>query len=73
MVTDQTRNTIWQDLWDAERYFRYYSSLSDTYRHRHRLIRFATLAAVLVEAAVSVSYVSAGIEGAGQPHFLPSS
>ena len=63
MVTDQTRNTIWQDLWDAERYFRYYSSLSDTYRHRHRLIRFATLAAVLVEAAVSVSYVSAGVEG----------
>ena len=63
MVTDQTRTAIWQDLWDAERYSRYYSSLSDSYRRRHRLTRFATLASVLVEAAVSVSYVSASVEG----------
>ena len=63
MVTDQTRTAIWQDLWDAERYFRYYSSLSDSYRRRHRLTRFATLASVLVEATVSVSFVSTGVEG----------
>ena len=62
MVTDQTRNAIWQDLWDAERYSRYYSSLSDVYRRRHKLIRFATLASVLVEATVSVSFVSIGVE-----------
>ena len=63
MVTDQTRNAIWQDLWDAERYFRYYSSLSDSHRRRHKLTRFATLASVLVEATASVSYVSIGVQG----------
>ena len=70
MVTDQTRSAIWQDLWDAERYYRYYSSLSDSYRRRHKLTRFAMLASVLVEAAVSVSYVSAGVEGAWAAIFL---
>ena len=63
MVTDQTRTAIWEDLWDAERYSRYYSSLSDSYRRRHRLTRFATLASVLVEATVAVSYVSTRVEG----------
>lgn len=63
MVTDHTRNAIWQDLWDAERYYRYYSSLSDSYRRRHRLTRFATLASVLVEATLSVSYISTGVAG----------
>ena len=63
MVTDQTRNAIWQDLWDAERYYRYYGSLSDSYRRRHRLTRFATLASVLVEATISVSYISTGVTG----------
>ena len=63
MVTDQTRNAIWQDLWDAERYYRYYSALSDSYRRRHRLTRFATLASVLVEATISISYISADVAG----------
>ena len=70
MVTDQTRNAIWQDLWDAERYFRYYSSLSDLYRRRHRLTRFATLASVLVEATISVSYISTGVAGVWATIFL---
>ena len=70
MVTDQTRNAIWQDLWDAERYSRYYSSLSDVYSRRHRLTRFATLASVLVEATVSVSYISTGVDGVWATIFL---
>ena len=70
MVTDQTRNAIWQDLWDAERYSRYYSSLSDVYRRRHRLTRFATLASVLVEATLSVSYISTGVDGVWATMFL---
>ena len=51
-VTDQTRNAIWQDLWDAERYVRYYGSLADSYRIRHRTMRFTLLAALLIEATV---------------------
>ena len=70
MVTDQTRNAIWQDLWDAERYSRYYSSLSDVYSRRHRLTRFATLASVLVEATISISFVSIGVEGVWATIFL---
>ena len=70
MVTDQTRNAIWQDLWDAERYSRYYSSLSDAYRRRHKITRFATLASVLVEATISVSFVSIGVEGIWAVMFL---
>ena len=51
-VTNQTRNAIWQDLWDAERYVRYYGALADSYRFRHRTMRFALLAALLIEATV---------------------
>ena len=70
MVTDQTRNAIWQDLWDAERYSRYYSALSDSYSRRHKMTRFATLASVLVEATLSVSFVSIGAEGVWADIFL---
>ncbi len=70
MVTDQTRNAIWQDMWDAERYSRYYGSLSDSYRRRHKLTRFATLASVLVEATISVSYISTGVSGMWATVFL---
>ena len=70
MVTDQTRNAIWQDMWDAERYSRYYGSLSDSYRRRHKLMRFATLASVLVEATISVSYIGTGVSGMWATVFL---
>ena len=70
MVTDQTRNAIWQDMWDAERYSRYYGSLSDSYRRRHKLTRFATLASVLVEATISVSYIGTGVSGMWATVFL---
>ena len=58
VVTDQTRNVIWQDLWDAERYVRYYGALADSYRVRHRNMRFALPAAILVEVIVFLSNVS---------------
>lgn len=58
VVTDQTRNVIWQDLWDAERYVRYYGALADSYRIRHRNMRFALLAALLIEATVFLPNIS---------------
>ena len=58
VVTDRTRNTIWQDLWDAERYVRYYGALADSYRIRHRNMRFALLAALLIEATVFLPNIS---------------
>lgn len=70
MVTDQTRNAIWQDIWDAERYSRHYGSLSDVYGHRHKMTRFAILASVLVEATISVSFVTIGVEGIWTAIFL---
>ena len=70
MVTDQTRNAIWLGMRDAERRFRYYGSLSDSYRRRHKLTRFATLASVLVEAVISVSYISTGVSGMWATVFL---
>ena len=70
MVTDQTRNAIWLGMRDAERYFRYYGSLSDSYRRRHKLTRFATLASVLVEATISVSYIGTGVSGMWATVFL---
>ena len=53
-VTDHTRNEIWQDFTDAERYLRYYTSLADKYRTRHHRVRSALLGFILFEAIVVV-------------------
>ena len=45
MVSDQTRNAVWQDLLDAARLVRYYDALSDRYRRNHAVVRFLLLAA----------------------------
>ena len=45
MVSDQTRNDVWQDLLDVTRLARYYGALSDRHRRNHSAIRFLLLAA----------------------------
>ena len=51
LVTDQTRNAVWVTLCDLEWNTRYYTAMADLYRRRHRWLRFAILAGVLIEAA----------------------
>ena len=45
MVTEQTRNYVWQELLDAARLVRYYEALSDRHRRNHSRVRFLLLAA----------------------------
>ena len=45
MVTQQTRNAIWQELLDVARLVRYYEALSDQHRRNHLIVRFLLLAA----------------------------
>ena len=49
MVTDQTRNAVWQELLDAVRLVRYYEALSDRYRRNHWAVRFVLLVAASSE------------------------
>ena len=51
-VTDHTREGVWQDFTDAERYLRYYLSLADKYRMRHHVVRALLLGSVLAEAGI---------------------
>ena len=61
MVTDQTRNAVWQNLLDAERYVRYFGALADRYQTRHRLLRYALLVSVIVEATVFIPNIPDGL------------
>ena len=58
MVTDYTRNQIWQELWDSERFVLYFSDLADAYRRRHQIMRLAIIFAVFIEATVTVIFAS---------------
>lgn len=51
MVSDQTRNDVWQDLLDVTRLVRYYGALSDRHRRNHSAIRLLLLAAAAVGIA----------------------
>ena len=57
-VTDHTRESVWQDFTDAERYLRYYTGLADKYRTRHNLVRSMLLGAILVEAVIVIPFMS---------------
>ena len=51
-VKDQTRGAVWGTLCDLEWNTRYYTAMAELYRRRHRWLRFAILAGVLIEAAI---------------------
>lgn len=45
MVTDHTRNDVWQGLLDIARLVKYYEKLSDRHRHNHFRLRLLLLIA----------------------------
>ena len=45
MVSETTRNEVWQELLDAARLLRYYETLSDRHRRKHRIIQVLLMAA----------------------------
>ena len=45
MVSDTTRNAVWQELLDAARLARYYASLADRHLRKCRINRFLLMAA----------------------------
>lgn len=45
MVSDTTRNAVWQELLDAARLARYYASLADRHRRKRRIVQFLLMAA----------------------------
>ena len=51
MVTDATRNGVWQEMLDAARLVRYYGRLADRYQRRHFCVRVALLTFGLVGAS----------------------
>ena len=57
-VTDQTRESVFDDFCDVEWYMRYYGSLADVYRKKHYRTRIALLTSVLVEAVIVIPLVS---------------
>ena len=66
MGSDQTRNTVWQNILDVARLVRYYETLADRHRFRHWMIRFLMLAAAaggvaaLLELLPSIAQLVAG-------------
>ena len=59
-VTDETRKAVWDTLCDLEWNKRYYSAMADSYQRRHRWLRFAILAGVLIEAAALYAVATQG-------------
>ena len=47
MVSDTTRNAVWQELLDAARLVRYYSSLADRHRRKQRIMQILLMAAAI--------------------------
>ena len=47
MVSDQTRNMVWQEFLDVARNVRYYEKLSNRYRKYHHRVRFLILASAV--------------------------
>lgn len=45
MVSEQTRSAVWHELLEVARLVRYYETLSDRHRKKHRWIRFLLLGA----------------------------
>ena len=54
MITNETRNAIWQELLDVARLVRYYEAMSDRYRRNHLTVRFCLFLAASGEVIVLV-------------------
>ena len=54
IVSDQIRHAAWENLLDAEKNFRYFGLLADRYSNWSKLIRFALLGSVLLEATILI-------------------
>ena len=52
MVTNETRNAIWQELLDVARLVRYYEAMSDRYRRNHSIIRIILFLAASGEVII---------------------
>ena len=57
MVSQSTRNTVWQSYLDVARNSRYYEALANRYQWYYRSVRFLLLFAVIITVAVP-SYLS---------------
>jgi hypothetical protein len=57
MVSQSTRNAVWQSYLDVARLGRYYEALADRYQWYYRSVRFLLLFAVIVTVAIP-SYLS---------------
>ena len=57
MVSQSTRNAVWQSYLDVARNSRYYEALANRYQWHYRSVRFLLLFAVIVTVAVP-SYLS---------------
>ena len=47
-VSDATRNSIWQNMLDAERYYRYYERMSEIYSFRSKLCDYTIYSLSLI-------------------------
>ena len=62
MITDHTRNDVWQGLLDIARLVRYYEALSDRHRRHHFAIRLLLLIAATGGVAALLELLPDGIQ-----------
>lgn len=62
MVSEQTRNDVWQELLDVARLVRYYEALADRHRRIHMIVRFLLLAAAVSGIAALLDLLPAAAQ-----------
>ncbi len=62
MVSDQTRNMVWQEFLDVARLVRYYEALSNRYRLSYYIVRFLLLASAVSGIAVLLELLPATLQ-----------
>ncbi len=62
MISDQTRNDIWQELLDVARLVRYYEALCNQYQRRHSFLRISLLFAATGEIGALLAVLSTTIQ-----------
>ena len=59
VVTDSTRNAVWQEMLDTARLVRYYDRLASKHQHRHIVTRLVLLASAIAGVAALVNQLPA--------------